>query len=179
MVLLQAVIPSLYCPLIALQNIVVTYIGMFLGGDYVYSVQNFVGINMRYVPVCVCVCVVCVCLCVCVCVCVRTHLRTVYICVCPIILFLTSPCPTPPVWSGVWCTQLPSTENSTLHQHRSRTQCPLHSMAGASDSALALGHAINSPSTIYQYVHITVFIQYTHDHGQSFNCIHSVPHYAF
>lgn len=32
---------------IASQNVVVTYSGMFIGGDYVFEMKNFIGINMR------------------------------------------------------------------------------------------------------------------------------------
>lgn len=30
-----------------LQNLLVTYLGLFIGGDYVFSLTNFVGINIR------------------------------------------------------------------------------------------------------------------------------------
>ena len=30
-----------------LQNIAVTYLGMYIGGDYVFEMFNFIGINVR------------------------------------------------------------------------------------------------------------------------------------
>jgi len=29
------------------QNLIVTYLGMVLGGDYVFSLVNFLGLNIR------------------------------------------------------------------------------------------------------------------------------------
>lgn len=32
---------------LSLQNLFVTYVGMYIGGDYVFSLVNFIGINVR------------------------------------------------------------------------------------------------------------------------------------
>ena len=32
----------------SLQNVVVTYAGMYIGGDYIFDPYNFIGINIRY-----------------------------------------------------------------------------------------------------------------------------------
>ena len=45
MLLLSLIIATITIP----QNIAVTYTGMVFGGDYVYSLTNFVGINVRFV----------------------------------------------------------------------------------------------------------------------------------
>ena len=32
---------------LSMQNVFVTYAGMFIGGDYVFGLYNFIGINVR------------------------------------------------------------------------------------------------------------------------------------
>ena len=41
--------PTASFSLSTLQNVVVTYAGMKIGGDYVFDLYNFIGINIRFV----------------------------------------------------------------------------------------------------------------------------------
>ncbi len=34
-----------------LQNMFVTYLGIFVGGDYIYSFVNFIGLNVRWIEI--------------------------------------------------------------------------------------------------------------------------------
>ena len=98
-------------------------------------------------------------LCVCVSVCVSTA--------CVLCIILHPPTPHPPVWLGVWCTPLQSTENNKLHRQQSRAQplpCSTSRSACLSRTTTCMYvckcvmHLINPALFIYKYVSFGVII---------------------
>ena len=83
------------------------------------------------------------------------------------VLCIILPPPTPPVWLGVWCTLLRSTENNKLHRQQSRAQplpCSTSRSACLSCTTTCMYvckcvmHLINPVLFIYKYVSFGVII---------------------